>query len=132
MFLSTHHNSVNSIANSTQLIEFSHSFSFCVIRGVTQVVPGTNSSRLSWKSVEGAALTVGEEDEGDDGGAGAGELPAGHGRALQLHPILTRGLHSSTCQLNVSAFGGTRKNSGVLRDRLRRGWRECLGVLGMR
>ena len=37
MFLSTNHNSVNSIENSTQLIEFSHSFTFFVINGILDV-----------------------------------------------------------------------------------------------
>ena len=42
-----------------------------------------------------------------------------------------RSLHTSTCRLNVSTFGGTRGIYGVLRDGLRRGWRGCLGVYGM-
>jgi len=39
-----------------------------------------------------------------------------------------RGLHSSTCQLNVSAFGVTRGIYGVFGECLRRGWKGCLGV----
>jgi hypothetical protein len=39
-----------------------------------------------------------------------------------------RGLHSSTCQLNVSTFGVTRGIEGVFRHCLKREWRGCLGV----
>jgi hypothetical protein len=39
-----------------------------------------------------------------------------------------RGLHSSTCQLNVSALGGTRVTWAVFRQCSRRGWRGCSGV----
>jgi len=43
-------------------------------------------------------------------------------------PPRTRGLHSSTCQHDVSTFGGTRGIQGVFRECLWRGWRGSLVV----